>query len=74
MMNLTFSGGEGGGQGDPHSWTLISIIIGKHVKMFCSKFQQNCNINEKFDYFEGGIGPRGVREPLFIIFYLNYYW
>ena len=72
MMNLTFSGGEGGGQGDPHSWTLISIIIGKHVKMFCSKFQQNRTINEEFDFFWGRGG--GGKGTPFINLNFNCYW
>ena len=45
------------------------------MKMLCFKFHQNRPINEEFDFFEeGGRGLRGVRGPLFINFYLNYYW
>ena len=41
-------GGEGSeeGQGDLHLWILTCIIIGKHMKMFCFKFQQNRTIDK----------------------------
>ena len=36
------------------------IIIGKHIKMFSSKFKQNRTINEEFDFFEEeGTGDKG---------------
>ena len=38
---------------NPHLKIVISIIIGKRMKMFCFKFQQNRTINEEFDIFEG---------------------
>ena len=44
--------GEGGGTKGLHSKILISIIIAKHMQMFCFKFQQNRTINEEFDFFE----------------------
>ena len=37
------------------------------MKMLYLKFHQNRPINEESYFFEG------VREPLFINFYLNYY-
>ena len=65
--NLIFGGGEGEGGGKlTPIHNLISIIIGKHVNMFCIKFQQNYTINEEYDFLK--------VIPLFINFYLNYYW
>ena len=39
-----------------HLKILFSIIIGKHMKMFRFKFQQNQTLNEEFDFWrkEGG--------------------
>ena len=63
MKSLTFLKGEGGvapmGQRDPRLQILISIIIDKHTKMLCFKFEQNCTINEQYYFFEG---RRGWRE------------
>ena len=39
---------------------VITIIIGKHIQIFCFKFQQNRTINEKFDFIDmrgGGEAP-----------------
>ena len=46
--------GGGGGRegGDPNFWILISIIIGKHMKIFGFKFQLKCTINAEFDFFK----------------------
>ena len=46
---------------------IISIIIGKHMKMFCFKFQQNRTINREFDFLRGGM------DSLFINSNLDYY-
>ena len=46
--------------GGPHLLIFNSIIIGKHMKMFCFKFQPNRTINEEFDFFEGE-GPPGGK-------------
>ena len=44
------------------------------MKMLYFKFHQNRPINEEFYFFEGGgEDPRGLRGPLFINFYLDYY-
>ena len=59
----------------------FQILLCKHMKMFCFKFQQNCTIKEEFDFFlEGGgrdllglKGPRRVRGTLFINCNLDYY-
>ena len=48
-------------QAEPHLKMLISIIIGKHMKMLCFKFHQNCTINEEF-YF-GGEGQNSFGGP-----------
>ena len=47
--------------------------------MLCFKINQNRTVNEEFDFFEmrggGEVGPLGgYGGPLFINFYLNYYW
>ena len=49
---FVFFEGQGGGEeeGDLHFKIVFSIIIGKHMKMLCFKFHQNCAINEKFDF------------------------
>ena len=61
MKNLTVGGLKppGEGQGDRQLYIFISIIIGKHMKMFYFKFQQICTINEEFNFFEGEEGPAG---------------
>ena len=51
---------------------MVNINIGKHMEMFGFKFQQNRNINEEFDFFEGGRGG-GAKGLLFINLNLNYY-
>ena len=55
MKNLTFGEERGGGVASGlHSKIVkISIIIGKHMQMFCFKFQQNRTINEEFDFLRG---------------------
>ena len=50
------SGGGEGPQADPHIWISISIIIGKHMKMWGLKFKQNRTMGEEFDF------SRGVRQ------------
>ena len=43
---------------------IVIIIVSKHIKMLCFKFQPNRTINEEFNYFEegrGGLGGPGVR-------------
>ena len=45
-------------QGDPHLYILISIIIGKHMKMFYFKLNKSYTINEEF----GFLGVKGVGE------------
>ena len=50
MKNLTFlRGGERGARGPPFL-ILISIIIGKLMKMVGFKFQQKRTINEELDF------------------------
>ena len=52
-----FRGGEGAVEaGGPYLYILDSIIIGKHMKMFCFKFQQNRTINKEFDCLKEGGG------------------
>ena len=50
---------------------LMSIIIDKHVEMFCFKFQQNRTINKEFDFLRGGGVDKGT--PL-INYNLNSHW
>ena len=62
MKSFTFSRvGEGVGERRrPPFLNLISIIIGKHMKMLFFKFQHNRTINEEHDFFQGGEeGPLG---------------
>ena len=46
---------------------IVIIIVSKHMKTLCFKFQPNRTINEEFNYFEegerGGLGGPGVRGP-----------
>ena len=44
----------GKGEGDLYFYILISIIIGKHGKMYFLKFQQNHTMNKIFTFFEVG--------------------
>ena len=55
---LFWVGGRGKG--------TISIIIGKQIKMLCSKYQQNRNVNEEFDFFEWDKEGGGGKRTLFI--------
>ena len=47
-----FKEGEGWGGSGPKfiNFELQLIIIGKHMKMLCFKFQQNHTINKEFDF------------------------
>ena len=72
MKNYTFLrwGGEGplGFKGAPiHKFlSQLLLVFGKHMKMLCFKFHQNCTLNEEFDFFEGGKEetPGGKEAPL----------
>ena len=50
-------------------WIMVLLSInfylnyfGKHMKMLCFKFNQNCRINEEFDFFEEEGGRSGLWE------------
>ena len=42
--------GPPGGKGAPIHKFISSIILSKHMKMFCLKFNQNRTINKEFDF------------------------
>ena len=59
-----FFEGQGGGEeeGDLHFKIVLSIIIGKHLKMFLFKFNRNPTITR--NYFLKGVGwQEGHPKP-----------
>ena len=68
MTNLTFlRGGGGGNKRTPFFKILISIHIGKYMKIWCFKFHQNRAINKEFDFWRlegGGWELKGGGEGL----------
>ena len=55
-----------GGKRAPVKKNVISIDIGKHMKMPCFKFHQSRTINEEFDFFTEEVEepPGGKGAPI----------